>query len=555
MSKKDDLVTAVDGTLQPSSDCRKIKGVYYLIGDINIENSGHCYYIPEREKYFRYDTGYIAYDHNLKRYNLKSMINIENGVVGINGQEVIFGSFSTPVFYEHIYLNYKGNLYPCLNREIFKDSFWYKEDLGDGIYYHRQARKVSNFLMPQPCNNSYKNSLQYDCKNQIKNSVDIYNKLNEDLLETTPYSKVLSYGDFIKNYTFGFEFETIKGSVPKDISNKLGLIPVRDGSISGLEYVTIPLAGKKGLCSLVDSVNELKKRTVYDRSCSIHLHIGSIPRTEEYILALFKTLCLIEDKMFDLFPIYKKVNYGLKRKAYTKPFPMNQTLWLMDPKINKDNIKSNFNILFNYLSMGHNYSEYDYDLNNVKSHPSDPGGNGKWHIKTRYHWVNLIPLLFGNKQTIEFRLHTPTYDVNKIMSYLIICVSILDFVIKNQNALLSNFKNFVNLSLFDIIYNNVSYSRDLQFDISTYLNNRKNYIYNCIKKGDLEADEDNLEYNFDKTIDWSFNKNEKVEKKPLRKKSAPLHFYNGEGDINEAIMHVFQEEIPEDAFLEPDPNF
>ena len=40
-------------------------------------------------------------------------------------------------------------------------------------------------------------------------------------------------------------------------------------------------------------------------------------------------------------------------------------------------------------------------LDNIISHPSDPNGNQKWNIRPRYLLFNIIPLIFGNKQTIE----------------------------------------------------------------------------------------------------------------------------------------------------------
>src|SRR5690606_13696406 len=156
-----------------------------------------------------------------------------------------------------------------------------------------------------------------------------------------------------------------------------------------------------------------------------HLHIGNIPRTEEFILALFKTLCFVQDEIFSLFPLYKKYNFGYKRKHYTKPFNLNKTLLLMDNKIDNSNIKENFNILFEYLSNGIPYSNYNNDLSYVKSHPSDPHGTSKWNIRSRYMAHNIIPLIFGNKQTVEFRIHTPTYNVDKVMYFLFLCGSIV----------------------------------------------------------------------------------------------------------------------------------
>ena len=48
-------------------------------------------------------------------------------------------------------------------------------------------------------------------------------------------------------YTFGLEFETAGGFLPQHRLYELGLIPLRDGSITGIEFATVVLQGNKGL--------------------------------------------------------------------------------------------------------------------------------------------------------------------------------------------------------------------------------------------------------------------------------------------------------------------
>mgnify|MGYP000978013104 CR=1 FL=1 len=104
--------------------------------------------------------------------------------------------------------------------------------------------------------------------------------------------------------------------------------------------------------------------------------------------------------------------------------PAEEILAEMPNKINKDNMAEAFEPIFQFLSMGHTFKEFDNDLSNVTEHPSDPRGNSKWYVKSRYRWVNMIPLLFGNKETVEFRIHTPTYDIDKILNFLLINLEI-----------------------------------------------------------------------------------------------------------------------------------
>ena len=44
-------------------------------------------------------------------------------------------------------------------------------------------------------------------------------------------------------YTFGIEFETAGGFLPQHRLYELGLIPLRDGSITGIEFATVVLKG------------------------------------------------------------------------------------------------------------------------------------------------------------------------------------------------------------------------------------------------------------------------------------------------------------------------
>jgi hypothetical protein len=481
-------VIAIDGIEYPKEECRKIKGLYYKIGDINVMDSGQCYFI--NGKYYKSDTGYIVYDHKMKQYVIKnSALLVENGVIDIVDEQPILGCFSADMQEEPIILNYKGVKYVCLNENIFKKSFVFKESLSDGEYYDRTERRAISFIEPVSCDQNFKNKLLYDSKGVLSNPTKKYNELfNTPLSET-----ILLFGDIVKDYTFGLEFETIKGMIPTRVLDKLGLIPLRDGSINGLEFVTIPLQGPKGLQTIVDVCKELNKRTSYDINCAFHIHIGNVPRTEKFFIAFCRLLSVIEDEMYLMFPLYKKVNYGIKKKSYSKPFPFVNLFMKMDDVINESNVTRNFNILYKYLAMGENYPG---DLSYVTHHSSDPHGNAKWNIKTRYHWINLIPLLFGNKQTVEFRVHTSTYDYNKIINFLLISLSIVDTAIKYEDNILKNKSDSLNWDLSNIFYDycrRCNVPSILSDRISAYITERKNYIAQCINNQDIIADEDNFQ--------------------------------------------------------------
>lgn len=131
-----------------------------------------------------------------------------------------------------------------------------------------------------------------------------------------------------------------------------------------------------------------------------------------------------------------------------------------------------------------------------------------------YYLYNIIPLLFGNKQTIEFRIHTPTYEVNKILPFIFMNSLIVNFTIRNQNLILKN-KNFLkNYNIFDILCNqiekydisNKNIFNDLMYD---YIEKRKNYCERQILKGNILGNESEIPVS--NYIDW-LNNDKKLKK-------------------------------------------
>jgi len=304
------------------------------------------------------------------------------------------------------------------------------------------------------------------------------------------------------------EFETVAGFIPPRILANTGLIPLRDGSIAGIEYVTVPLEGEKGLQTAVNACEVLSKRTIYDDSCSLHCHIGNVPRTKEFILAFFKTICAIQDEIFEMFPLYKKYNFGVKNKNYSKPYPTFELLSQMDCKIDESNIDKNFDVLYTYLSMGQSFYDVDCDLNNVHYHPADESGNAKWGIRTRYSIANLCCLIFGNKATVEFRIHTPTTDVNKVIPFIILNSMIVNFAIRNQSKILKDPKFMCYTKLKDIVSDciyttsGVDNLNTLHESILRYIQDRKAHTEDQNKRGLIRGEEFKIPKC--RHIDWNY---------------------------------------------------
>ena len=372
MSKK--LITTINNEELPISKCKKFVTGYYKIGDITIKNSGDCYKI--NNKFYRFETGQIIYNESTNEYQL-----IDNSVILglIDNNEM--GYFSKSEHDKIPIVTESQNHTFAINERVLLNNLNYREELSTGNFVHISLIRALDFNKIKQPKSEYKNSLPYDSKGITDNYSNIYNQLYDSQININ--SKTL--GNFLGNLTFGLEFETIAGFVPKRITNKLGIIPLRDGSISGIEYVTVPLTGSKGVQTVVDICEELNKRTIFDNTCALHLHLGGIPRTKEFILAFFKLTCNLQDDIFSMFPLYKKYNLGIKNKNYSKPYDVYNLISQMDPVINENNINKNFNVLFSFLtSYKQKFINYNNDIDEVHNHPCDPDGNQKWNIKNRY---------------------------------------------------------------------------------------------------------------------------------------------------------------------------
>ena len=483
-------VITINGVTKEKQDCRRIGRDYYIIGDPNVKDSGDCYYI--NDKYYRIETGYITYDYEAKKYVVKNSTNLLNGVVEVVDNKLIYGYF-TPTKFKNVYVYSGGNKIISLSADIFKATNKFREQLKDGIFYDINDIPAINFSKKVRPSSDYKRSLPYNCKDVIVNYTDDYNN-NDIQLNPT----IERYGSVVRNLSFGLEFETTRGNIPDRLAKPLGLIPLRDGSISGIEYVTIPLSGKKGLQAIVNSCNLLKQRASYDDSCALHLHIGGIPRTMEFILALYKTLVHIQDDVYSMFPLYKKYNFGVKQNDYTKQLPTHTLLTQMDTVIDKSNIVDNFNVLFTHLSQGVAFKGNYASLDEVDGHPSDPRGNRKWQVGTRYLWANMIPLIFDNKQTVEFRIHTPTFEVNKVLNYVVMCSNIINFVKDNTTDILSDYKHTLQGHSLQSIMEKGIYSDNnivsddkyrLHNSVTRYLRDRTQSTYSQNCQGNVKGDE------------------------------------------------------------------
>lgn len=202
------------------------------------------------------------------------------------------------------------------------------------------------------------------------------------------------------NYTFGLEFETNKGYIPENDCFKNGLIPLRDGSISGLEYSTIVLNKSEGINLLKKALGDLVKYTSYDWNCSLHMHLGGFPLDEKKIWKLYKYLYKFQ---FMIQPYISDYAFHTKEfknngKDYCKPLPLYR------------NFKSMYKSIANTYFFGDFY----------QAHPNDIEHHAKWRIPSRYYFCNLVNLLcYDKNKTVEFRFLHPTFNYNRIIWWML----------------------------------------------------------------------------------------------------------------------------------------
>lgn len=168
--------------------------------------------------------------------------------------------------------------------------------------------------------------------------------------------------EFIK-YSFGLEFETSQGYIPEDICFRDGLIPLRDGSIAGVEYSTVVLSGNNGIALLEQQLNTLKKYTDFNKECSLHIHFGGFPLNKEKLFNLYILCKHMENELSRLVPTYTfhTSEYKANHKDYCNKLP----------------VYRNFDQMYEHLVGRKFFNDF------TQPHPNDIRREAKWRIPTR----------------------------------------------------------------------------------------------------------------------------------------------------------------------------
>ncbi len=217
-------------------------------------------------------------------------------------------------------------------------------------------------------------------------------------------------------YSFGIEFETSQGLVPKEYLDDLCCKAVGDRSIGAAEYVTSPMEGNSGIALLEAQSTEFNKHTLVDDRCGLHVHVGGISHSpsfsKEFIKNAINLGCYIEKELYSTLP-----------PSRTPTLYHCHSIRRFGPVTNE-----NFNTNVGAYIFGEKERWLDEDGKPITPFPFTPyklGASRNQNIKLgtwadgRYKWLNLInTYLKTDHKTIEFRIFPGTTSFTKIYAYL-----------------------------------------------------------------------------------------------------------------------------------------
>lgn len=319
------------------------------------------------------------------------------GIIGFKGDTPQYGMFENSHEVVVVALP-EGDYVPAKNLECIKKDVFYSNLIGyyvpissmteEKIYEHKMIKGQHLY--------NYSFEREYEAINHL----DLFAG-NERLLKPT---RIIGANDI--KYTFGLEYETACGMIPEHICFRDGLIPLRDGSITGVEYSTTVLKKENGVNLIRQQLETLNEYTEFNKECALHMHLGGFPVRGSYTFSLYSLFFLLQNdiKKYCNEWVYNTSQYKASRKDYCKMLPEFES----------------FREMYECM-VGIKWSN-----SMRKPHPNDVDRSHKWNITTRYYNVNFINMLcYESPKTIEFRFLRPSFNFTKIYTWLLIFNAIL----------------------------------------------------------------------------------------------------------------------------------
>lgn len=475
------------GKLILRSKARRIDGLYY-------EEGVTCIFMPD-DKWYRTNTDKIRFNWETHKWTFtRDAANLIQGLVddGTLGwftetDKNVKISYKKDAFIRQTKLDIFGQDEPdhiegkgsswirrfARNEEIAL-KYGFMESIYDGNFYKRDEMSATDIstankpgLPTSEKSNTYSLDDDQETRKKMEKAYDTYKPIIDH------GSKAIAH--FIP-YTFGKEYESSTGFLPARWRNPLGVRALRDGSISGIEYVTIPLQGAKGFQTTKELCEQLTKRCLMDVKCSVHVHFGNVRRDKLYIISLWRLAYLIQTELLAAFPFSRMNSVRGDGKVYCKPLPdldltPNTILNAKSAEDFKKITLTEFNKIYAFLNNSEPVGKIISDKRvkeekvgilagkeqklwritkkvvcySTKNKTHAIRGH-KWERPQRYFWINLLPTFFSNAETIEFRVHEATMNYERVAMYMLICTAILEYA-KDTKKVLSAKK----ISMIDVL--------------------------------------------------------------------------------------------------------
>jgi hypothetical protein len=301
-------VKTVRGLTEYRRNCRRIDGKFYIKGE-------DCFEINKR--WYLYNSKLITFDHEKGEYVLIKDAPLVYGVTGFKKDgTAVFGYFT-----ENRYNNLTVNIPEYGQVKTYSEKMLttagFAEDLSSGSWVNttnmsnRDKDRLKRIESRKVHTNKGYNI--EDNADEFKQKIDLFAKYPMKLSATA-----MRFGKLLGDTTFGMEVETSKGTLPDHVQNRTGVVICRDGSIDNAEFVTVPMAGARGLLNLKYLSEELTNRTTTDIKCSLHFHLGNLPKDRLFIVALYALAVRLQDEVYTMFPYYKTNWKTAKKQDYNQ---------------------------------------------------------------------------------------------------------------------------------------------------------------------------------------------------------------------------------------------
>lgn len=518
------------GKIIDKEKVRRIKGEdgtyrYYEMGVA-------CILMPD-DLWYRVNTGKIIYDNSIKAWifskDFKGLIGLlEDGTTGsfsdttnavtinVKKEKETKKIVIDPISGSGEVKDTRATLWQksiCINEKAaLKNGFI--ESISDGAFYKKEHcspedfKKFSTIVTPQSeRTNVYSLDDDKEYRTFLEESYDSNNIKIPRELELLAKRYI--------PYTFGVEIETQVGWLPARIREPLGFRVCRDGSLDGgLEFVSIPMEGGKGLAVLDKVCGELTKRASISNKCSVHIHFGDVRRDRLYFISLWQLLTKIQEEFRCYFPFSRTNSIREDGKIYAALLPdleldVNKLLLIKGEDTFKKRVTEEFSKIYTWLNNGHPPGEvfdsqfiketreslikgkiqkqYCYRVkkfNYTTKLPRHAIQGHKWQRPQRYLWTNFLNLFFAHSNTVEMRVCEATTNFDKILKYMLICVAILKYAENFKNVFSAN-----GVTMENVIRDH--YPEEISKQLINYLLERKNLF--CNTNGGFKSQWKNVE--------------------------------------------------------------